>query len=159
MTTQTPPQPALPPSQLPEGFKLAAFEGGVSFIGVNGPLYRKREGDRMVLGMRVEKRHCNPARICHGGMLMAFVDMSMVLAANYQEKLGRFLPTISLSTDFLSPAPEGVWIEGRTDILRLTRTMVFAQCLVTAEGKNIVRASGVFKLGPEMSRPDDVPGT
>ena len=111
----------------------------------------------MVLGMRVERRHCNPAHICHGGMLMTFVDMAMVLGSNYQAKLGRFLPTISLSTDFLSPAPEGAWIEARADVLRLTRTMVFAQCLVTADGKNVVRASGVFKLGHEVKRPDDAP--
>lgn len=150
--------PAAEPSPVPEGFKPASSEAPGTFVSVNGPLYRKREGERMVFGMRVERRHCNPAHICHGGMLMTFVDMAMVLGSNYQAQLGRFLPTISLATDFLSPAPEGAWLEARTDVLRLTRTMVFAQCLVTANGKNVVRASGVFKLGHEVKRPDDAPG-
>ena len=34
---------------------------------------------------------------------------------------------------------------------RATRTLVFAQGLVTADGVPCARASGVFKIGPEMS--------
>jgi uncharacterized protein (TIGR00369 family) len=128
------------------------------FIGINGPLYRKRDGEHFVLGLRIERRHCNPALICHGGMLTTFVDMAMVLAANYQGKLGRFLPTINLSADFLTAAPVGAWIEARTDLLRVTRNMVFAQCLVSSDGTPLVRASGVFKIGPELKRPEDEPG-
>lgn len=139
----------------PEGFKPLSRTPDGFFVSVNGPLYRKREGERFVLGMRVEKRHCNPGLICHGGMLMTFVDMAMVLAANYQGKLGRFLPTINLSADFISAAPVDTWLEARTDLLRVTKNMAFAQCMVTGAGAPVVRASGVFKLGPELRRPDD----
>lgn len=144
----------LPSGGIPEGFK--ALTGGPDdmFVGINGPLYRKRDGDQFVLGLRIERRHCNPAHICHGGMLLTFVDMAMVLSASYQGKLGYFLPTISLTTDFLASVPEGAWIEARTDLLRTTRNMVFAQCLVRADGKPAVRASGVFKIGAAMKRPE-----
>lgn len=144
--------PAAP--AVPEGFKALTGAPEGTFTAVNGPLYRRRDGDLFVLGMRVERRHCNPALICHGGMLMTFVDMAMVLAANYQGKLGRFLPTINLSADFISAAPEGAWLEARTDLLRVTRNMVFAQCLVKADATPVVRASGVFKIGPELKRTD-----
>ncbi len=139
---------------VPEGFKTTTREGngaGDLFIDLNGPLYRKRDGERLVLGLRVERRHCNPLLICHGGMLSTFVDMAMAYAIHYQAKLAHFVPTINLTTDFLGPAPEGAWIEARTDILKQTRNLVFAQCLVSTEGKNVARASGVFKIGPALA--------
>jgi uncharacterized protein (TIGR00369 family) len=138
---------------IPEGFKpLETGEEG-RFIGFNGPLYRMREGERFVMGLRVERRHCNPADICHGGMLTTFIDMGMALGANYQAKLGRFLPTITLSADFIAPAPLGCWLECRTDLLRVTARSVFAQCIVTADGVPAVRGSGIYKLGPALIRP------
>ena len=122
-------------------------------MAINGPLLRRHEGDQLLLGMRIEKRHCNPMDACHGGMLMSFVDMAMPMAILYQENISRFLPTISLNTDFLAPVPLGAWLEARTDVLRVTRSMVFAQCLVQADGVTAVRASGVFKLGQEFPNP------
>ena len=135
---------------VPEGFKpLNSGEDGL-FIGTNGPLYRKRDGEKFVMGMRVLRRHCNPTGNCHGGMLMTFIDMTLAIGANYQAKLGRFLPTINLAADYLAPAPQGSWIEGRMDVLRTTRTLVFAQCIVTADGVPVVRANGIYKIGREM---------
>lgn len=154
--TSLPPEPA-PPS-IPVGFKPLTAGPVDMFIGVNGPLYRRRDGLQLVLGLYVERRHCNPGNICHGGMLLTFVDIAMVMAAHYQAKLKRFLPTINLSADFLAAAPLGAWIEARTDVLRVTGNMVFAQCIVRADGTPAMRASGVFKLGPEFKRADDDAG-
>ena len=151
-STDIPATPTPGSGGAPDGFKPLSSGGNDLFVGINGPLYRKREDDRLVLGMRVQRRHCNPMGICHGGMLMTFADMAMAMAITYQEKLGRFVPTISMSTDFLGPAPDGAWIEGRTDVLRKTRNMVFTQCLISIAGASIVRASGVFKIGPEFVR-------
>ena len=50
----------------------------------------------------------------------------------------------------VAPAPLGCWIEGTAELLRATRTLVFAQGLVTADGVPCARASGVFKIGPEF---------
>ncbi|HVJ55163.1 MAG TPA: PaaI family thioesterase [Aliidongia sp.] len=129
---------------VPEGFRAVPMD---RFIGANGPLYAKREGEGLVLGFRVELRHCNPADICHGGMLMTLADMLLGMGSNFQGKLGRFLPTVSMTTDFLAPAPLGAWVEGRTELLRTTRNLVFAQCLVTADGTLALRASGIMKQG------------
>ena len=139
---------------IPAGFKPLTGGPDDMFVGINGPLYRKRDGEQFVLGLLVERRHCNPALICHGGMLLTFVDMAMVLSASYQGKLGYFLPTINLTADFLASAPAGAWLEARTELLRVTRNMVFAQCMVRADGAPAVRASGVFKIGAEMKRPE-----
>ena len=150
--TRPTPASAISSPAVPAGFKPLTGGPADMFVGINGPLYRGRDGDRFLLGMRVERRHCNPGNFCHGGMLLTFVDMAMVLGANYQAKLGRFMTTINMSADFLEAAPLGAWIESRTDVLRVTRNMVFTQCMVAADGKPAVRASGVFKLGAEFTR-------
>ena len=139
--------------QAPPGYQSFNFPVGGPFIAANGPLLHRRDGKQFLLGMRVEKQHCNPMDVCHGGMLMSFVDMAMPMGAIYQEDIHRFMPTISLTTDFLAPVPLGAWLEARTDVLRVTRSLVFAQCVVMADEVLAVRASGVFKLGPEYKFP------
>jgi len=137
-------------TDIPDGFAALPFHYG--FIGVNGPLYCRRVGgDRLHLGFRVEERHCNPMGIAHGGMLVTFADMQLPFGARYQGGLpDNFLPTINLSVDFLAPAKLGAWVEGETEVLRRTKNLVFAQCTVTADGEPCLRASGIFKIGPEM---------
>jgi acyl-coenzyme A thioesterase PaaI-like protein len=60
---------------------------------------------------------------------------------------------VSLQIDYLAPAPKGAWVEGRAQVLRSTRSLVFAQGLVTADGQTVARVSGVFKIG--AARPDE----
>ena len=119
------------------------------FVNANGPLHGRMADGKFTLGFRVEERHCNARLVCHGGMLMTLADMLMPLAANLQEDLHRFLPTISLQADFLAPAERGAWLEGRCEVLRMTRNLVFAQGLLTARETPILRASSVMKLPPE----------
>jgi len=102
-----------------------------------------------VIGFRVEKRHTNTMRICHGGMMATFCDMLLpITAIRCAEGLGnRFLPTVSLDIDYLAPSPLGAWVQGEAQVLRTTRSLVFAQGLVTADGEPVARVSGVFKIG------------
>ena len=139
-----------PESEIPEGFKPRRFGDG--FIAVNGPLYVKKLERGILLGFRVEARHCNPMGICHGGMISTFCDMLLPISAHYlSDDLGRrFLPTINLQVDFLAPSPKGAWVQGEAQLLRATRSMVFMQGLVTADGQSVARVSGIFKIGPRF---------
>ena len=60
----------------------------------------------------------------------------------------RSLPTESLQIDYLAPAPLGSWVKGETEVLRVTRSLVFAQGLVSADGEPVARASAIMKIGP-----------
>jgi acyl-coenzyme A thioesterase PaaI-like protein len=103
--------------------------------------------DHLLLGFRVEMRHCNPGSVCHGGMLATFGDMLLPIAARFQAKMDMgFLPTVNLSCDFLAPAPLGSWVEGRADALKVTKNLLFAQGLATADGAPVLRANGIFKI-------------
>jgi uncharacterized protein (TIGR00369 family) len=130
----------------PDGFTPLRLSQPGSFVEVIGPLFGKREGNKLVMGFRVELRHCNPASVCHGGMMLALADMLIGPGAEFEVQTGKFLPTISISADFLAPAPLGAWVEGRAEALKTTGNFLFAQCLVTADGSPALRASGIMKL-------------
>jgi uncharacterized protein (TIGR00369 family) len=132
---------------VPPGFVKLPLPAEDRFDRACGPFWAKAEGDRMVGGFRVLARHCNPAGICHGGMLATFCDMHLGLAAQFQCALGTFvLPTISLSLDYLAPTPMGAWVEARAEINKVTRGMVFAAETVMADGEPVARAHGIFKI-------------
>ncbi len=135
----------------PDGFRPLPLPPA-GFIDANGPIYGKREGERIVLGIRIEPRHCNSMGTSHGGMLATLADMLLAMGSNLQADLSRFLPTVNLTCDFFGPAPLGAWVEGRVDILRITRSLVFSQGLLTIESQPIVRANGILKL-PSQSDP------
>ena len=82
-------------------------------------------------------------------MMASFCDMllPMTIHRKSEPARGRFLPTINLQIDYLAPAPLGAWVQGEAQVLRVTRSMVFAQGLATADGVNAVRVSGIFKIG------------
>ena len=141
----------------PDGFEPAPIGG--AFIGANGPLYARRVDGVFQLGFRVERRHTNPMDNLHGGMMASFCDMLLPMAAHRDERVGqRFLPTISLQIDYLAAAPLGAWVQGEGQVLRTTRTLVFVQGLVSADGEPVARASGIFKLGAPVPTPPELVG-
>lgn len=136
--------------QVPEGFE--PLVSGGPFFEFNGPIYLYHRGDVVRFGFRVERRHVNPMGNLHGGMMASFCDMLLPLSAHRKSAsvAQNFLPTISLQIDYLAPAALGAWVEGEAEPLRTTRSIVFVQGLVRADGTPCARASGVFKIGPEI---------
>lgn len=142
----TPDLTSAPP---PAGFEPLPRMGG--FVQTVGPLLQRLHDGVYQLGFRVEPRHTNTMGICHGGMLATFCDMLLPLLAHHHPEVGRrFVPTINLQLDYLSTVGLGAWVQGQGEVLRATRSVVFVQGLVTADGKPAVRASGIFKLGPAL---------
>ncbi|HWY13751.1 MAG TPA: PaaI family thioesterase [Rhizomicrobium sp.] len=135
---------------IPAGF--APLRLSMGFLDANGPLFGRWTDDRLLLGFRVETRHCNPGKVAHGGMLATFADMLLPIAARLQSKAEMgFLPTVNLTCDFLAPAPLGAWVEGRADALTATRNLLFAQGVATADGIPCLRANGIFKIASQGS--------
>ena len=88
-------------ANIPEGFR--PFRFSVGFLDAIGPLYGKWDGTRLLMGFRVEERHCNPGQVAHGGMMATFADMFIPIAARMQSKADvGFAPTVNLTLDFLS---------------------------------------------------------
>ena len=84
---------------------------------------------------------------------MTMADMLIVLGANVQTGLNRFMTTVSLSADFMAAVAQDAWLEGRLVILRTTRTLVFCQGIYSVDGQPVLRVDGIVKpIGEE--KPD-----
>jgi len=135
----------------PEGFTRLRLPG--SFVDVNGPFLARFAEGKLRLGIRLEGRHCNAEGICHGGMLATLADLQIAIGIVVQSGLRAFLPTVSLSVDFVAPGRVGDWIEGETEVIRVTRNLAFGSCILSAGGSALARASAVYKIpGPEDPR-------
>lgn len=125
----------------PDGFKQVNIETG--FIATFGPLYVNRTDGK--LGFFVERRHLNPFEVCHGGAVATLADMQIIAARKGSgTKLGR-TPTINVSVDYLAPAPLGAWVEAVVTLVKATRTLIFTQALITANGELVARSSGIYR--------------
>ena len=134
----------------PPGFRLLPVYEKPVFNNLVGPLWAMPEGaDGILYGFRVDMHHCNPQEVAHGGLLASFADIVLTGGTNYVARLSRFVVTVSLATDFLAPAPLGAWVQTRPEVLRVGRSTAFSQCLVTADGKPVLRCSGTFHVGGE----------
>ena len=128
---------------LPEGY--AAFERSSPFLDAVGPLFQKIEGDSLLLGLRIEERHCNRRGYAHGGLLVTLADL--VLGYNLVRAGGSGGGiTVNLSTDFAGSARLGDWVEARPDVQKAKGSVAFANCYISVGDKRIVRASGIFHI-------------
>ncbi|RYE50763.1 MAG: PaaI family thioesterase, partial [Hyphomicrobiales bacterium] len=62
--------PSPPP---PEGFSPLGLTS--EFIKLAGPMFARHGAGRVDLGFRVEERHCNIWKNCHGGWLSTLADV------------------------------------------------------------------------------------
>ena len=138
-----PPRPEAP---RPHGLVPLVASG---FSMLAGPLCWRLDGLGLRLAFQVTPEKCNGIGHCHGGMIATLMDMQLALGAraNHPDLANRFLPTVSLQLDYLDSAPLGSWVMGQTEILRVTRRMVFVQGMARADGKAVARASAVLKIG------------
>ena len=129
---------------VPDGFE--PLTGGGGFVDLAGPLHL---GPDKTVGVRVEDRHLNAAGTVMGGFLATLVDVSFGRAIREDAEGDAKVATVSLTTDYLRPAPAGAWLEARTEVERLGGRLAFADCSVRADGDEVVRARAVFAVRDE----------
>jgi acyl-coenzyme A thioesterase PaaI-like protein len=139
----------------PEGF--VPRPAGGPFLDPIGPIMIRRDLGPLAFGLRIEKRHCNSKDMAHGGMLATFADLALGIGGFHLAGVKGFFTTISLNSDYLAPALLGTWLQCEPVLLRKTRTLVFAQGVCMADGKPVLRASGVFAL-PKDPPPQPIGG-
>lgn len=119
------------------------------------PLYSKREGDVLTIGVLIAAPHTNARGMAHGGLIAALVDNAMGLAcvlsaAGAAAGVGGIV-TVSLTCDFTGTARIGDWLEIRAQPVRVGRTLAFGEARVLAGDRLIARASAVFSVPPKPS--------
>jgi uncharacterized protein (TIGR00369 family) len=114
------------------------------FNALVGPLYERRDGDAVSIGLQIEQKHTNSRGICHGGVLATLADLALgySMLARSGDKAS-FL-TAHLAVDYAGAAKTGDWLESKVEIQRVGARLAFANCYLVANGKPIVRASAIF---------------
>ena len=116
-----------------------------------GPLYFKREGNTLVLALRVDKTHANARGSAHGGLLLTLADVALGYQLAFSVDPPAGATTVGMSADFLGGAQVGDWVEARVDTHQLGARMAFANAYLTVDGKRIARVSGVFLRADSFS--------
>ncbi|MEI7874770.1 MAG: PaaI family thioesterase [Alphaproteobacteria bacterium] len=137
------------PTLVPEGFR--PLDVSDDFVGLIGPLWYKVEGEKLRIGLPLEKRHGNPMGWAHGGLLVTVADMVMGAGSGYATGIRWPHPTVSLGTEFVRGARLGQWLEGTARIARRTLNFCFASCDLVCGGEIVLVASGVFKV-PDVDK-------
>lgn len=112
----------------------------------NGPQFHRRSADDEPVShaFYALKRHTNGLGLVHGGMLSSFIDG--LFGAAVWRASGKKGVTINLSVNFLHMARAGEWVMGEARVTRVTREVAFVEGRAYVGGRDVVRATGVFKL-------------
>ena len=109
-----------------------------------GPFFFRVEADAIDTAFRVEARHCNAHASLHGGVMMAFADYTLCLAANGGTQ--QSVATVTCNNEFVAPAHEGDLVLGHSEVVRKGRSLVFTRGELTVDDRIILICSGVIKL-------------
>jgi uncharacterized protein (TIGR00369 family) len=116
-----------------------------NFANLIGPVWQRMEGAERRLGFLAEERHFNPGGVVHGGMLMAFADE--FLGGVVFEAIGqRPIVTIQLNTHFIATVQRGDFVEGRGEVVRRTRTIVFVRGMLMVGDRIVAAVDGIWKV-------------
>lgn len=110
-----------------------------------GPVYETGEGQGRRFALPLDSRHVNMRGVIHGGMLMTYADLALG-AAVWDATGNAACVTMNMQSQFLKPAKERDLLEVSPEIVRRTRSLVFARGDFTVAGEVIFIASSVWKL-------------
>ena len=122
----------------------------VSLGGFNlhaGPIWRLPvEGEVRRFALPVLPKHLNGGGSVHGGMLMAFADVSMSQTSR-AVSVAKSCSTVSMTCDFVGPGKLGDILEARVTVTRQTRTLVFLSAAIVCGPRVIAAVTGLWKIG------------
>ena len=126
----------------PPGFAEAPDQG--PFLETTGPLLVREDDGETIFGLLTSERHANRGGAVMGGMLATFADYALGRAIEADADDDHQRATVSLTVDYLAPVNPGDWIESRAKVDRVGSALAFADCSLTVEGREVVRARAVF---------------
>lgn len=129
---------------LPQGFKAAKFD--CAFLDASGPYYINRSGQTKIIGIRIDPSHVNYVQMAHGGVLATLADVALSFQVFDAFAPPRPVVTISLTTNFISGAKQGDWVEAHSQIDRLGRKVAYCSTRILSEDRLLMTASGAFSI-------------
>jgi acyl-coenzyme A thioesterase PaaI-like protein len=115
------------------------------FLSLVGPLWQRAVDGVHEYALVAQDKHHNRRGLVQGGLLMTFADRSCGMTARYAT--GRpTLATVQMDVHFVDSGKIGEILRSVPRVIRATRSLIFVTTEVTAGGRCIATASGVFKI-------------
>ena len=108
-----------------------------------GPFFFRIEQGVIHSAFRVQAQHCNSHDSAHGGLLMAFADYTLCIAAN--EGKEESVETVTCNNEFVGPAVAGDLVCGVAEVTRRGGSLVFVRAVLSVEDRVILTSSAVIK--------------
>jgi uncharacterized protein (TIGR00369 family) len=125
-----------------DGWSMVETTGFLSLV---GPLWQRAVDGEHEYALVAEDKHHNRRGLVQGGLLMTFADRACGMTARYVS--GRpTLATVQLDVHFVDSGKIGETLLAKPRVVRTTRSLIFVTTEVTANGRVIVMANGVFKI-------------
>ena len=131
-------------SMIPPGF-TPLFRSS-PFLDLLGPIYNQRSDAGLLIGLKVEEKHCNARGLVHGGVFSSLADVALGYNTAFVQEPPTPLVTTSLTIDYAGIAKLGDWITIESDVQKVGKTLAFANCYFFVESLRIARASAVFSV-------------
>jgi uncharacterized protein (TIGR00369 family) len=115
------------------------------FMSLIGPLRSCRKDGRKTYSLQTTARHENAIGVIHGGVITSLLDQVLAMEAwNAADRAPTV--TVQMDTRFLSSATSGDLLEAMVTIRHATRSMMFVDGEITADGALIATATSVMKI-------------
>jgi uncharacterized protein (TIGR00369 family) len=121
------------------------ISSNTAFGDLVGPVWRRKEGERLRFGFVVAPKHLNRAGNLHGGMLMTLADNAMAIAAREASGARRHA-TIELNIQFIGAVRLGEFVEAHPEVSRSTRSLTFMQAKMFVGTRLVVTTNGIWKI-------------
>lgn len=126
-------------------------EGADPFETAIGPLCFRVDDGRVRCAFEPRREHLNGSGAIHGGALMSFADFALFAIA-HNALQGAKAVTLTCNCEFIAAGGLGGAVEASGDLLRETRSLVFARGLVTQAGRPLLAFSGTLKKIVDIPR-------
>ena len=115
------------------------------FISLVGPLWQRVVNNEHEYALVAQDKHHNRRGLVQGGVIMTFADRSCGMTARYVSGKPT-LATVQMDTHFVEAGKIGEILLSKPHVVRATRSLIFTTTEVTAGGRCVATASGVFKI-------------
>jgi acyl-coenzyme A thioesterase PaaI-like protein len=121
-----------------------SYEPEAGFLGLVGPVWRRRDPDDPRFGFLAEDKHANLLGVVQGGMLMTFADRALGMLA--WEAAQASVVTIGFDMAFADSGRIGSWIGLDGEVVRRTASLVFMRGTLRAGSRVIGTCQGTWKI-------------
>jgi uncharacterized protein (TIGR00369 family) len=119
--------------------------GADPFESAIGPFCFKIEDGRARCAFEPKPHHLNGGGTIHGGALMSFADFALFAIAHNALSGDVKAVTLTCNSEFVGAGNLDAIVEAHGDVLRDTRSLIFARGLITQRSRPILAFSGTLK--------------